>query len=263
MLLSFPHSNPVELAFKVGIAGTQAVPSSVALVLEKDGRSLSYAATRNGEDWVARVDNPGAVFGAGEVKLGIHVIVNNRIFTPFKSAATIEPLPEAVVTPAPEPVAQPEPAPTAEAVAATSKPADTKAADSKPADSTAADTKAADAKAADTKAADSNAATTQAADDKAADSKPEDDAAPAPKAAAKTAAPAPAPTPKVQINMQTREEMVKQIVSSVVEDLGGSLLKSVDVAPTPRKRVKEAAEVKAPKVAPKLFKLKKLKVIFR
>lgn len=196
MQLSFPHSNPVELAFKVGIAGTQSTPTTVALVIEKEGRSLSYAAVKQGDDWVARVENPGAVFGAGEVKVGITVLLNSRLFTPFKTTAIIEELPNAEVNVAPA-------APSAPPVDATPEPVEEPAVQ---------------------------------------------------------AVPEPEPE-KITITLPTREEMVKDIVSQVVGDMGGSLLKAVN-KPSSKKPVKEAAAPK-PKAKPKLFKLKKVKVVFR
>ena len=108
MQISFPANKSIELSFRVGIAGTQQLPSSVAVVLEKDGRSLSYAARQSDEGWSAVVDNPGSTFGAGQVNFYISVILANRTFTPMKSVATITaaemapPAPEVVVTqPAP------------------------------------------------------------------------------------------------------------------------------------------------------------------
>jgi len=56
--------------------------------------------------------------------------------------------------------------------------------------------------------------------------------------------------------------MVKDIVSSIRSDLNGSLLKAVDVAPKKRVKVAEA-KVSKPKAKPKLFKLKKVKVVFK
>jgi hypothetical protein len=90
MQLSFPSNKSIEMTFKVGIAGTQTPPQNVSVVLEKDGTALSYhAAKGDGDDWTARIDNPGKVFGLGEVNLRVSVLLNNRLFTPMKSIAQI------------------------------------------------------------------------------------------------------------------------------------------------------------------------------
>jgi hypothetical protein len=46
MQLSFPSDKSVEITFKVGIAGTQAMPQKVAVVLEKGSTSLSFNAEK-------------------------------------------------------------------------------------------------------------------------------------------------------------------------------------------------------------------------
>lgn len=98
----FPADKQVELSFNVGIAGTSSLPTSVAVILEKGSTALSFAAVKNGEEWKATIDKPGIVFGTGEVKMSINVVLNNRLFTPVKSVAEI--MPEVVVaTPVPTP----------------------------------------------------------------------------------------------------------------------------------------------------------------
>jgi hypothetical protein len=89
MQLSFPADKSVDLAFKVGIAGTQTSPTTVTVVLERDGKMLSYAALPRGDEWVAKIENPGSVFKFGEVKLVVNVVIGGRIITPLKSIATI------------------------------------------------------------------------------------------------------------------------------------------------------------------------------
>lgn len=89
MQLQFPSNKSVELAFKVGIAGTSTPPQSVAVVLERGATAISFAATYNGEDWKAIIDNPGLMFGLGEIRLSVNVVLNNRLFTPMKSTAEI------------------------------------------------------------------------------------------------------------------------------------------------------------------------------
>jgi hypothetical protein len=105
MQLTFPSDKSIELSFKVGIAGTNSAPSSVAIVLERNSTALSFKAVNGGSDeWTAIIDNPGSVFEAGEVNLSVNIVLNNRLFTPMKSTATIE----AVAKTAPEaPVNEP------------------------------------------------------------------------------------------------------------------------------------------------------------
>jgi hypothetical protein len=98
MQLIFPPDKSVELSFKVGIAGTNSVPSSVAIVLERNSTALSFKAVKSGDEWTAVINNPGSVFEAGQVNLSVNIVVNNRLFTPMKSTATIE----AVAQTAPE-----------------------------------------------------------------------------------------------------------------------------------------------------------------
>lgn len=107
MQLSFPSNKSIELAFKVGIAGTASAPQSVAVVLERGATAVSFAAVKDGDDWKAIIDNPGSMFGIGEVKLSVNVVLNNRLFTPMKSVAEI-------VSAAEEPVAQSTPEETIE-----------------------------------------------------------------------------------------------------------------------------------------------------
>ena len=89
MSLTFPSDKSTEMTFKVDIAGTSAHPSTVSVVLERDNTSLSYHAMKNGDDWTAKIDRPGLVFGPGEVRVSINVLLNSRLFTPMKSKAVI------------------------------------------------------------------------------------------------------------------------------------------------------------------------------
>lgn len=101
MQLSLPADKSTELTFKVGIAGTQTLPTNVTVVLERDGKTLSFNAgkSQEGDDWVAVIEKPGMTFESGDVKLSINVLVNNRLFTPMKSSATIIPEAAKVVEP--------------------------------------------------------------------------------------------------------------------------------------------------------------------
>lgn len=91
MDLTFPSHRSFELSFKVGIAGTQALPQSVSVVLERDGKALSFKATKVVDDWVANITNPGEIFqGSMPVGVSVNVIVNNRLFVPLKTTAVIE-----------------------------------------------------------------------------------------------------------------------------------------------------------------------------
>jgi hypothetical protein len=89
MQLSFPANKQIELTFKVGIAGTSSAPQSVAVVLEKNFTALSFTAVPAGDGWKAVIDNPGKLFGEGEVKVSVNVVLNNRLFTPMKGVGTI------------------------------------------------------------------------------------------------------------------------------------------------------------------------------
>jgi hypothetical protein len=127
MELSFPSNKQIELTFKVGVAGTSSAPQSVSVVLEKNSKSQSFSAKQDGDDWIALIDNPGHLFGEGEVSIAINVLLNNRLFTPFKGVASITgevgdeieihpevkpaevPTPEPAEVPTPEPVVPPMP----------------------------------------------------------------------------------------------------------------------------------------------------------
>jgi hypothetical protein len=89
MELLFPADKSIELLFKVGIAGTNSLPSSVTVVLDRAGTALSFKATQVGEEWRAVINNPGQMFSVGKVDLSINVIVNSRLFTPMKTVAEI------------------------------------------------------------------------------------------------------------------------------------------------------------------------------
>lgn len=89
MQFTFPSAKSVEVSFNVGITGTSSNPSAVSVVLEKDGTALSYAASKDGDEWKATIDKPGTVFGLGAVKLSINVVLNNRLFVPIKATADI------------------------------------------------------------------------------------------------------------------------------------------------------------------------------
>jgi hypothetical protein len=84
----FPTSSATKIAFKLGIAGTSMSPEKVEVVLEKDGKSCGYIATLEGEEYVADI-NPKDNFTTGKIKLYIQVIINGRVFKPFKTDAEI------------------------------------------------------------------------------------------------------------------------------------------------------------------------------
>ncbi len=89
MQLAFQSNKTTEISFKVGIAGTSATPSSVSVVLEKDNKALSFKASMVDGEWKALIENPGKIFEAGPVQASISVILNNRIFSPYKTTAEI------------------------------------------------------------------------------------------------------------------------------------------------------------------------------
>jgi hypothetical protein len=89
MHLSFPSDKSIELAFRVGIAGTSSAPQSVSIVLEREATALSFVANKVGDEWVATINNPGAIFGLGQINLSVNVVLNNRLFVPMKSTAEI------------------------------------------------------------------------------------------------------------------------------------------------------------------------------
>jgi hypothetical protein len=106
MHLSFPANKQIELSFKVGIAGTSSVPTSVQIVLEKNSTALSFNAKNDGDMWSAIIENPGVTFGTGQVKMSVNVLLNSKLFTPMKGTADITDDTEEIETPA---VAQEEP----------------------------------------------------------------------------------------------------------------------------------------------------------
>lgn len=119
MELRFPSQKSIEISFKVGVAGTSAQPQTVSIFLEKGDTGLSFAAKQQGDMWVAVVDRPGMIFGDGQVQMQVHVVVNNRLFVPFKSAAdifndvapavqSVEPAPQPTVELPPEPEITPQ-----------------------------------------------------------------------------------------------------------------------------------------------------------
>lgn len=120
MELRFPSQKSIEISFKVGVAGTSAAPQTVSVVLDKGETALSFAAQKQGDIWVAVVDRPGMIFGDGPVQMNVHVVVNSRLFVPFKATAEIfSDAPSVIAVPQPEitppvepevvaPVAQPE-----------------------------------------------------------------------------------------------------------------------------------------------------------
>jgi hypothetical protein len=89
MDLIFPSAGSVDMTFKVDIAGTQTPPQQVSVVLERGGRSISFNATKEGDDWNAVIDNPGSFFYLGDVNVSVNVILNNRIFVPMKAVGKI------------------------------------------------------------------------------------------------------------------------------------------------------------------------------
>ena len=103
MELRFPSQKSIEISFKVGVAGTSAAPQAVSVVLDKGETALSFVAQKQGDMWVAVVDRPGMIFGDGPVQMNVHVVVNSRLFVPFKATAEIfSDAPSVVAVPAPE-----------------------------------------------------------------------------------------------------------------------------------------------------------------
>lgn len=110
MELRFPSQKSIEISFKVCVAGTTAQPQTVSIFLEKGDVGLSFAAKKEGDLWVALVDRPGMIFGDGPLQMQVHVVVNSRLFVPFKSTAevfsevvSVELPPEQSVVPQDEP----------------------------------------------------------------------------------------------------------------------------------------------------------------
>jgi hypothetical protein len=115
--LSFPFAKPVDLKFKVNVAGTGAAPQRVAVQLERGEVQLAFVAAPAGDGWwAARVSDVGAVFTPGPVKVTIQVVLNQKLFTPFSGEGTVlqpELEPTAAAVPA-EPPAEPQAKPSAE-----------------------------------------------------------------------------------------------------------------------------------------------------
>lgn len=90
MLYKFPAQESVDFEFKMTIAGSSKLPSSVNVCLQQGDISLCFAAqSRDGENWVAQIDRPGAIFSSGDIDLRINVIVNNQHYSPIKALAQI------------------------------------------------------------------------------------------------------------------------------------------------------------------------------
>jgi hypothetical protein len=88
--LSFPFAKPVDLKFKVNVAGTGAAPQRVAVQLERGEVQLAFVAAPVGDGWwAARVSDVGAVFTPGPVKVTIQVVLNQKLFTPFSGEGTV------------------------------------------------------------------------------------------------------------------------------------------------------------------------------
>lgn len=103
MNLVFSGSSSTEIEFKVNIAGTASAPQKVTAVLEQNGVALSFQAKNNGDMWTATICNMGGVLQPGLANFYINVILNDKVFVPLKSSATIEnaqqaPNPEVTIT---------------------------------------------------------------------------------------------------------------------------------------------------------------------
>lgn len=90
MNLVFSGSSSTEIEFKVNIAGTASAPQKVMAVLEQNGLALSFQAKSNGDMWTATICNMGGVLQPGLANFYINVILNDKVFVPLKSSATIE-----------------------------------------------------------------------------------------------------------------------------------------------------------------------------
>jgi len=87
---SFPSKKTTEISFGLSTAGSAASPSSVAVVLERDNMSMSWAAQQSADRWRAEIINPGNIFDAGPVKMSIRIILNGQVFVPMTVSASIE-----------------------------------------------------------------------------------------------------------------------------------------------------------------------------
>jgi len=104
-----------EISFAVNVMGTSADPTARVILETKP--ELCFHATRVGDRWAALVDLGDSV-KPGSYGLRVEVVLNNRLFTPFKhlvevEGAQVEVQPELppveVVEPVPEQVEQAEP----------------------------------------------------------------------------------------------------------------------------------------------------------
>ena len=89
MAYIFPLNHPMELSFDMDVAGTATLPSSVLLVLQRESVTVGFAATKQGDRWVANVADIGGMFTPGQVNVSIQVILNNRVFTPMKTVGEV------------------------------------------------------------------------------------------------------------------------------------------------------------------------------
>lgn len=96
MQLAFSPDKQVEVSFKIGVAGTSSAPKTVMVVLERGNLALSFNAIKEGDEYKAVVQDV-SVFSEGEVALSVNVLLNGRLFTPFKSTALIK-TPESIAS---------------------------------------------------------------------------------------------------------------------------------------------------------------------
>ena len=89
MDLVFINEKSTEISFKVGIVGTNSAPQAVYVSLSSNDKSISFIANKVGESYTALVSFPDQMLEAGEANFSINVKMHDKIFTPFKSIATI------------------------------------------------------------------------------------------------------------------------------------------------------------------------------
>ena len=90
-MLNFTLNEPVEVSFKVGIAGSGAVPQRVTVVLKQaDDSGLTFEAHSPSEGvWAANVNVPLGALTEGPAQLAIEVLLNNKLFVPVRETVEI------------------------------------------------------------------------------------------------------------------------------------------------------------------------------
>ena len=88
MTPEFSRLKSTDVEFEVGVAGTSQLPQRVSVLVENDGISLCFTASQkeNGM-WGATISNLDRLFKTGPVTFSINVLLNDKLFVPYKDQA--------------------------------------------------------------------------------------------------------------------------------------------------------------------------------